>query len=136
MRFIDSNVFIYHMASDPIHGPDAEAILRRVEGGEETVTSTLTLVQTCSYLRWKRAADKIPLFISFLQSLPKLTKDETRLEDFSAAIELSKKLGVSINKWDDFVIAAQMLRLNVNEIYSNDSDFDRISGIRRLFRRS
>jgi predicted nucleic acid-binding protein len=136
MRFIDSNVFIYHMASDPIYGPDAEAILRKVEAGEETVTSTLTIVQTCSYLKWKKAADKIPLFISFLQSLPKLTKDETRLEDFSAAIELSEKLGVSINKWDDLVIAAQMMRLSVNEIYSNDSDFDRISGIRRLFRRS
>lgn len=136
MRFIDSNVFIYHMASDPIYGSDAEAILRRVEAGEETVTSTLNIVQTCSYLSWKKAADKIPLFISFLQSLPKLLKDETRLEDFSTAIALSKKLGITLNKWDDLVIAAQMLRLDVSEIYSNDSDFDGMSGIRRIFRRS
>ncbi len=136
MRFIDSNVFIYYMASDPNYGSDAEAILKRVEGGEETVTSNLTVVQTCSYLRWKKAADKIPLFISFLQSLPKLMKDETRLEDFSTAIALSQKQGMSLNKWDDLVIVAQMIRHGVSEIYSNDSDFDRISGIRRIFRRS
>ncbi len=136
MRFVDSNVFIYHMASDPIYGFDAKTILRRVEGGEETVTSTLTIVQTCSYLRWKKAADKIPLFISFLQSLPKLMKDETRLEDFSTAIALAQNERLPLRMWDDLVTTAQMKRLGVKEIYSNDSDFDRISGIRRVFRGS
>ena len=35
--------------------------------------------------------------------------------------------------WDEMVIAAQMKRLNINEIYSNYSDFDKIPWIKRTF---
>ena len=35
--------------------------------------------------------------------------------------------------WDDLVIAAQMLRVNVSKIYSNDSDFDLIGDVERVF---
>lgn len=35
--------------------------------------------------------------------------------------------------WDDLVITAQMKRLGITEIYSNDKDFDRIPWIKRIF---
>jgi predicted nucleic acid-binding protein len=35
--------------------------------------------------------------------------------------------------WDDIVIAAQMKRLKMKEIYSNDKDFDNIQWVKRLF---
>ena len=35
--------------------------------------------------------------------------------------------------WDDLVIAAQMERLKLGEIYSNDRDFDKIRGLKRVF---
>jgi len=33
--------------------------------------------------------------------------------------------------WGDIVIAAQMKRLNIKEIYSNDNDFDKIPWIKK-----
>jgi predicted nucleic acid-binding protein len=35
--------------------------------------------------------------------------------------------------WDDILIVAQMKRIGINEIYSNDKDFDRIPQIKRIF---
>lgn len=43
LRFIDSNVFVYHLPADPRYGRRATAILQSVEDGEETVTSTLSI---------------------------------------------------------------------------------------------
>ena len=54
--------------------------------------------------------------------------------DFIQAEELLVKSGVGMECWDDLVIAAQMKRLKVPEIYSNDTDFDTIPGVKRIFK--
>ena len=131
MRFVDANVFVYHLASDPKFGKAAEEILRRIENEEQATTSTLVISQVASYLRWKKKASLIPDFMNFLQSLPNLTKMETSFVDFVESRKLEQANWVS---WDDLVIASQMKRKNIDEIYSNDSDFDDIPGIRRLFK--
>jgi predicted nucleic acid-binding protein len=133
LRFLDSNVFVYHMASDARYGDKAEKILTRIESGEEALTSTLVIVQVCWYLKCEGSVAKIPLFLALLQSLPSLTKDETSFEDFTAAVSLAESHGMPWKMWDDLVIAAQMKRLGLREIYSNDADFDRIPGIHRVF---
>ncbi len=133
MRFIDSNVFTYHLAGDPVHGKRAKEILLGTEGGEESATSTLVMVQVCSYLRWKKALQSIPLFLDLLRSLPMLEKHDTLFEDFTAAHTLKEETGLSWRYWDDLVIASQMERLGIEEIYSNDKDFDEIPHVRRIF---
>ncbi|RLF18856.1 MAG: PIN domain nuclease [Thermoprotei archaeon] len=131
MRFIDSNVFIYHMAGDPNYGDKASSILERIERGEEAAVSTLAIAQVCSYLKWKRRADVIPSFIAFLSSLPNLVKVETTFLDLVEAADLCREVGW--DKWDDVIIAIQMKKLGVDEIYSNDKDLDQIPSIRRVF---
>jgi len=133
LRFIDSNIFIYHMAQDPRYGEVASSIIKRVEEGEEAATSTLVIVQVCSYLKWRRRSEAIPLFLNFLRSLPNLLKLETTLNDFIEAEETCRSYNLSWRMWDDMVIVAQMKRIGVEEIYSNDLDFDRIPGVRRVF---
>jgi len=54
MRFIDSNVFIYHLAADPTCGQKAKDLMEKIESGEKSVTSTLVIAQVCSYLKWKK----------------------------------------------------------------------------------
>lgn len=133
MRFIDSNVFIYHLADDPEYGERASEILQKVESGSESaVTSTLVIAQVCSYLRWKKYQRVIPGFIAMLRSMPTLSKIETTFQDIIYATKLTRKAGGSLKKWDDLVIVAQMKRLGINEIYSNDKDFDEL-GVKRLF---
>jgi predicted nucleic acid-binding protein len=121
------------MADDPRYGDRAGVIVKRIEGGEQVVTSTLVISQICGYLKWKKRVDAIPKFLLFLRSLPNLSKADTSFLDFVRAQKLLSETKTDWKLWDDLVIAAQMKRLDVGEIYSNDSDFDAIPGIRRIF---
>ena len=133
MRFIDSNVFVYHLAADPHYGKRATEILESIEKGEDAVTSTLPISQVCGYLRWKRKEKIIPLFLDMVRGLTSLQKIQTEFVDFADAIDLRRSSRLSWTAWDDLVISAQMKRLDSNEIYSRDSDFDSIPGIKRIF---
>jgi len=132
-RFVDSNVFVYVLAADPHYGSRAREILRTIERGEEAITSTLVLAQVCSYLRWRKRFNAIPLFISSVLNIPSLSVYDTELADFKRAMHIQAELNLPWHMWDDMVIAAQMERLGVHEIYSNDKDFDRIPWVRRIF---
>jgi len=133
VRFVDSNVFVYHLAADPIYGQTAKNLMEKIEAGEKSATSTLVIAQVCSYLKWKRMQNVIPLFLSFLKGLTTLQKIETHMLDFEEARSIQSQLNLPWSMWDDMVIAAQMKRLNLNEIYSNDSDFDKIPRMKRIF---
>ena len=131
MRFVDTNVFIYHLASDPQFGKQSRQILSRIQNeGESALTSSIVISQVGSYLKWKKKAEAIPLFLEFLRSLPNLTKAETTFADY---LELTTSPEVRTENWDDLVIASQMKRFGIDEIYSNDSAFDSIRGIKRVF---
>ncbi|MDG7016438.1 MAG: type II toxin-antitoxin system VapC family toxin [Nitrososphaerota archaeon] len=131
-RFVDSNVFVYHLAGDPAYGERARSILKAVQEGEEAVTSSLVISQVCGYMKWKKKADRIPAFLSLLRSMPSMVKAETTFSDFVRAHEMIGEKG-DWGAWDDYVIAAQMERAGAKEVYSNDPDFDGIEGIRRVF---
>ncbi len=133
MRFVDSNVFIYHLASNPNYGLKAKNILKNIENGELSVTSTLVIAQVCGYLKWKRRSHIIPIFLSLLKRLTSLQKIETSVIDFEEAKAIQSELNLPWSMWDDIVIATQMKRLNIKEIYSNDKDFDKIPWIKRIF---
>ena len=134
MRFVDANIFVYHMAEDPRYGNIATSILRRIEKGEKASISTLVISQVCSYLKWRKRPEVIPNFLSFLRSLPNLAKVDTTFMDFVQAQEFGTKNNLDWKLWDDLVITMQMKRLKIDEIYSNDKDFDIIPGVKRIFK--
>ena len=133
MPFVDSNIFVYHLAADPVHGQKAKKILENIQDGEKCATSTLIITQVCSYLKWKKKNEAIPIFLSLLKRLTSLDKVETTVLDFEEARSVQSALKLSWSMWDDIVIAAQMKRLKMKEIYSNDNDFDNIRWVKRLF---
>ena len=134
MRFIDANIFVYHIAQDPRHGEAATAIIKNIEKGKDVATSTLVISQVCGYLKWKKRSDVISSFLAFLRSLPNLIKVETTFMDFVQAQEFGTEHNIDWRLWDDLVIAVQMKRLKSDEIYSNDIDFDQIPSIKRIFK--
>jgi predicted nucleic acid-binding protein len=87
----------------------------------------------CSYLKWKGKEHAIPPFLSFLKGVTSLQKVETNILDFEEAKSIQSQHSFSGSMWDDIIIAAQMKRLNVKEIYSNDKDFDKMRWIERIF---
>jgi predicted nucleic acid-binding protein len=133
MRFVDSNVFVYHLAGDIRYGDQSTRILSSIEKGEETVTSTLVMIQVCSYLKWKKREDVIPVFLNLLGKLSTLKKLETTVSDFREAAAIKTQYNMPWTMWDDVVITAQMKRQNIEEIYSNDEDFNEIPWVKRIF---
>ncbi len=133
-RFIDSNIFVYLLSRDPRFSSRALAILEDAEQGlYEAYTSTLVVSQVLAHLERRGRPKAMRLFLEYLDESPVRVVD-TLYEDYTVALRLADEHRLPFHSlWDDLVIAVQMQRLGIREIYSNDSDFDRIPGVRRLF---
>ena len=132
-RFVDSNVFIYVLMQDPSYSEKALRILSGIEQGSESGwTSTLALSQVFSHLKKRRRYQAIDKFYDFLDGTP-IRVSETTREDLTRARITKEEQSLPWSMWDDLVIASQMRRLGVSEIYSNDADFDKLNGLERFF---
>jgi len=119
--------------NDPTFAARALKILSGIEEGKETGwTSTLALAQVFSHLKTRGRYDVVDRFYDYLEGSP-IGVTETTLDDLAEARKIREEQGQSWSAWDDLVLAAQMKRLGVDEIYSNDADFDRMKGTKRIF---
>lgn len=122
------------MLKDPRYSSTALNILLRFEEGIELgYTSTLILGQVLAHLAKRSKFNAMDKLYDYLDGVA-ITVIETKREDFEEARRLRSELGLPWRMWDDLVIASQMVRVNVKEIYSNDSDFDSIKGVVRIFK--
>ncbi len=133
-RFIDSNVFVYVLSADPRFSKRALKILEDAERSVyEAYTSTLVVSQVLAHLERRGRGNAIEVFLSYLEDAP-IEVIGTVFEDYTRAKQLAHEYRLSFHRmWDDLVIKAQMERLGIREIYSNDRDFDRIPYTHRLF---
>ena len=132
-RFIDSNLFVYVMMQDPSFSERSLQVLTGIEEGRETGwTSTLALSQVFSHLKKRGKHSVIDKFYGYLESAP-INVTETSREDIDRAQSIQKEQSLPWSMWDDLVLAAQMQRLKLSEVYSNDVDFDEIKGLKRIF---
>lgn len=115
----------------PDFGQTAKEILERIELGEKAITSSLVIAEVCAWLEYHGVGDRIDVFFKILESYPTLKKCETTYEDELKAEELKSQY--SRLEFFDRVYLAQMLRLKLTEIYSNDRGFDKVRGVRRIF---
>jgi len=132
LRFIDSDIFVYHMADDPRYGDVATAIIERIEDGEHAATSSLGISQVCGYLKWRGRFNVISTFLIFLRFIPNLIKVDTSFLDFVQAQAYHVEHGADWGMWVDLIIAAQMENLRINEIYSNDTDLTGFQGSKNI----
>ncbi|MDG7011836.1 MAG: type II toxin-antitoxin system VapC family toxin [Nitrososphaerota archaeon] len=132
-RFVDSNLFIYVMMQDESFAEQSLGVLEGFERGAEVGwTSTLVLSQVFSHLKKRGKFSAIDKFYGYLESSP-ISVLETTRDDIVGAQEIKNGQSLPWSMWDDLVIAAQMKRAKIDEIYSNDGDFDKIKGLRRVF---
>jgi len=131
LRFVETNIFLYVITAHPDLGLTAKEILKRIELGEQAMTSSLVVAEVCAWLEYHGMKDKIDAFFKALESYPTLKKCETTYEDELKAEELKSRY--SYLEFFDRVYLAQMLRLKLTEIYSNDRGFDKVTGIKRIF---
>lgn len=124
-------MFLYVITAHPLFGHTARVILERIGSGEEAVTSSLVVAEVCAWFEHHKKRRDVGLFLDSLDSYPSLRKSDTTYSDELRARELERTCPRL--EFFDRVYVAQMERLNVTEIYSNDRAFDKVKGIKRVF---
>jgi predicted nucleic acid-binding protein len=149
--FIDANIFIYHFGGDGnISDACTEFLLRVEEKDVEAFTSTIILSEVLHRLMIVEAVEKykLPLrgIVRYLKEHPNIVMT---LEKYSTAPEKIRQMNVAI--WavtlqdfsgskgirdcyglltNDSTSVSIMERFGITDIATNDSDFERVSGLR------
>jgi len=132
LRFVDSNVFIYVLVKSPKDDYIiAKRILQRIEEGEEAVTNTAVIQEIVNWLEYNNRRREIEKLLTAINSYIAMEKIEVSWSDMIAAIDYMNKYGLD---YVDALTLQTMKRNNINEIYTNDRDFDRVKWIRRVWK--
>jgi len=116
-RFVDTNIFIYSATNHPRFGKIAKRILQRVEGGEETVTSTLVLCEVSWVLEAMGRQSDVKPTLEKILSYKNLKIVGFDSDDLIVGAQNMYLYAIDFN---DGVNVAVMSRLGVFEVYSND----------------
>ena len=116
-RFVDTNVFIYSATGHPRFGEKAKRILKRLERGEEAVTSTLVLCEVSWVLEAMGRQGDIKSALEKILSFKSLKVVGFDADDLLVGANNMELYGVDFN---DGLNVAVMTRIGVSEVYSND----------------
>jgi len=130
MRALDTNIIIFHVLNDKKFGKKASEIIERVDKGEEIFLPLPVLKEILFALRrrGKDLSEIIEVLVPFQKDNIKIVEDNFGI--FLQGLEIADKHKIDPT---DGVIASLMIKHGITEIYSNDPDFDKISGIKRIF---
>ncbi|MCD6538500.1 type II toxin-antitoxin system VapC family toxin [Candidatus Bathyarchaeota archaeon] len=133
MRFVDSNVFIYVLVKSPKDDyVIAKRILQRIEEGEEAVTNMAVIQEIVNWLEYNNNRRReIEKLLTAINSYIAMKKAGVSWSDMIAAIDDMNKYGLD---FVDALTLQTMKRNNINEIYTNDRDFDRVKWVRRVWK--
>ena len=137
MRFIDTNVFIYAFLKpkrelkkhEIMLKKAAKEIINRVNKGEVVVTSIVHISEIANILE-----DLIPLNKALEIEEAILSKENIKIatvneKDYISSIEIAKTYEIGLNDALTYLI---MKKHKINEIYSFDTDFDKLPNIKRI----
>ena len=131
MRFVDANVFIYILIKSPRESFEtSRKILQRIEAGEEAITSTAILQEVVDWLEYNRRRQEIKVFLTAVNSYISLRKTTPSWEDMLSALDHMEAEDID---YVDALTLHTMKKNGLDEIYSNDRDFDRVTWVKRIW---
>jgi predicted nucleic acid-binding protein len=131
LRFVDANVFLYTLIGSPKRDFEtSRAILKRVEEGEEAMTSLAVILEVVDWLEYNGRKKEAGVFLAAVNSYTEMKKVSNSWRDFPRASAEAEEAGID---FVDALTLAVMRREKIAEVYSNDKDFDRVAGIKRVF---
>lgn len=131
MIYIDSNIFIYATMDEGEKGEWCENILNKVQNGETIgVTSALTFNELFWKVKKEKGFDSAIIAGKAFLKMSNLNFIAVDDQILWATLELIKQYKLEPR---DAIHAACALTYGVNEIYSEDYDFDKISGLSRIW---
>lgn len=132
-RFLDTNILLRHLTGDdPAKGEACRALLLRVERGEEMVeTSDMVVAEVVFVLQSPRhyglSRDEVRNLVAPLIGLRGLRLPDKSLYPRTFALYCANRIS-----FPDAFNTAYMEGRGLTEIYSYDTDFGRVEGLRRL----
>jgi predicted nucleic acid-binding protein len=131
MRFVDSKIFIYVATDHPKFGQTSKNILKRIEEGEEAITSTLTLCEVAWVFEAMGRQGDIKPTLEKMLSYSVLHVEPFDTDDLIVGANLMATHRLDFN---DAINVAIMERLGINEAYTNDEKhLGRLGFIRAIF---
>jgi len=131
MRFVDANVFIYVLVKSPKESYEtSKRILQRIENGEEALTNTAVIMEVVDWLEYNNRKREVKDFITAINSYLTMNKINTAWDDMLAALDDMEKHHID---FVDALTLQTMKKNNTKEIYSNDTDFDRIKWVKKIW---
>lgn len=130
MKALDTNVILFHTLKDSKFEKRASEIIEKIDKGEEIFIPLPVLKETLFALlkRGKNLREILEIFAPFQKDNVKVIEDDFHI--FIHGLEIADKYKIGPT---DGVIASTMLKHGISEIYSNDPDFDKVPGIKRIF---
>ena len=137
MKFLDANIFIYAYykpkkkltENEKIMKINSQEIIRKINNGEEVVTSVVHLSEVSNILKKAMQLNNLQILLLSLNSKPNISIIDVTKEDYLLAIDHMQDFQLDPN---DCLALELMERENIKEIYSYDSGFENIKHIRRL----
>ncbi|MDV3103459.1 type II toxin-antitoxin system VapC family toxin [Thermococcus waiotapuensis] len=128
MRFMDANVFLYAVIKPKGNVPEnilerkrkAKQILKRVENGEEIVTTVVHLSEVANILEAKLGLSFALDFLEELLTAKNITVLPVSTEDYLRSLIVAKEHRISVN---DALAYLKMKELGIREIYTFDKHF-------------
>ncbi len=127
--FVDTNVFAYALLDRGAKGDACREFLDIIAKGKIACTSALVLDELMWVLMKNSAAKDFSAVIANICSMPNL---EVFAVSGITAVEASKMIAEFRLKPRDAMHVAAMRENGIIEIASDDKDFERVSGIRRI----
>ncbi len=124
-----ANFFVFALLDNTRRGEKARAMQERIIGGEHAVTSSLTLDELLWVLVKNNRKGLIEDAIDDIYSMPNLTIASVSASAPKNAVKYIKGHNL---KPRDAIHLAVMEELGVKDIVSDDADFDRVKGIKRI----
>jgi len=131
MRFVDANVFIYILVKSPRKDYEiSKRILNRIENGEETATSLAIIQEVIDWLEYNNRKKEVRSFLMAVNSYLTMNKLNITWNDLLAALDDMDKYKMD---FIDALTIQKMKENKIDEIYSNDTDFDELKWIKRIW---
>lgn len=127
--YVDANVFAFAVLASDKQAARAQDFLQSLEESGHAVTSALVLDELMWVLRKNRHPELIPDVVDDIYATKNLEVKEVPSFIPLYAIRFIEEYGL---KPRDAFHAAMMEHLGIREIISDDADFDRIPGIKRI----
>ena len=137
MRFVDASVFLYAYLKPKKELPEklkdmkerAKDIVKRIDEGEKVVTTIVHLSEIANIIETKSGLTKsIKIILSILNKPNIIIIDVTKSMYLEAA-RLAETRHIGVN---DALAYITMRKIKIKEIYSFDTDFDKLGDIERI----